>query len=290
MGSRQLARVAPETPEAILAAHLDSWEAHVSAWISRREDMGKNQFLMGLVASSVETQYGAKSLAKFAADVNESSSTVYLYRDVYRKCYQFSKRLENLSWSHFAVTVKSELQEIAREQLLTEAADGGWSTRQLKREIGVRKIASERGPDAPEIDPQMASAISHWREIRPSIIKFAEANPQFWAYTDDYISDVDEAINTPWESAREYIERLIFGGYREIEFLAQASHWTKETVERLCNELVALGTHEWRDKGGKADDARGARPRLIVPIEEPSGDAYEAYHGDRMSIIQDEDD
>lgn len=283
----QLARV---TPEVQLAQALDSWEACVSEWISRRQDITRNLFVLGLVASTVETTYKSRGMQEFADAVGDKLSTVYLYRDVYRKCYQFSKQLENLTWTHFVLVARAELTETEREAVLNEAADGEWKTPKLKRQLGIRAGSKTLEGKAPIIDPQMAAAISHWNELKPKVEKFAESNPQFGLYANDFIGDVDEEMASPWESARTFIERRIFKGEREIEVLATSTKWLAVTVKALCDELVEAGTHEWRDQGGKTDDARGAVRQLIVPIKEPRGDAYESYHGDRMGMIPDDDD
>lgn len=287
----QLAKRGIHTPEQILAAHLDSWEAHVSAWISERNRRDRSQFVMGLIASSAETKYGQSSLAKLASETGDGVSTMYLYRDVYRKCAQLSNQLETLGWTHFVLAVRAQLPDAEREALLIEAADNGWTTPQLKREIGIRRVTRELDQkQLLHLDPQMAAAISHWQELKGAVERFAKANPQFAQYASDFIGDVDEDITDPWDSGRAYIERQIFKGYREVDALAKLARWKPETVTRLCEELVALGTHEWREQGGKTDEARGARRSLIVPVTEPSGDSYEVYHGDRMSLMADDDE
>lgn len=283
-------KVEQQTPETILAQHLDSWEAHTSAWMAYREDLTRNQFTLGLIASSVETNYGDGSIRKFAKELKENPETVYLYREVYRKCYQFWNRFQNLSWTHFAAIAKTTLQELDRERMMEAAADGDWSVRELKRAVSVKSVTDQHAATAPLMDPQMASAIAHWKELKPRVERFAEANPQFGLYSNDYINDVDEEMEAPWDSARTFIERKIFKGEREIEVLATSTKWLLKTVKALCEELVEAGTHEWRDQGGKTDDARGAVRRLIVPVAEPRGDSYEYYQGDRMTIVVDDDD
>ena len=239
----------------------EAWEDHVAIWIELRDQVSERQWKLGAVAVSVASKWGETSLAAFARDVQERPRTVQQYAQVYRSLMRERSRFANLSWAHFLIALEAPPEERLRH--LEEASDSGASVRELRRLIHRRTVEREI-PETTK-DPQFAAAALAWRALRPAVLRFAAQFPQYRLYTEDFIADVDEEINRPAESAREWVERLISAGVREPDTLERATGLQADTVQDLCDDLVEAGTHEWREQGGETDEARGARRHLICP-------------------------
>ncbi len=241
------------------------WEAHVSAWIQITDVENGLQWRKGAIAASVEVKFGESSLEKFAAEVGEPYSNLRIYRQVYN-FYKDSARIEGLSWQHH----REAMDAADAQDALRNAADKGLSSRQLRKRVKGAAVTKQN----PEMgrDTQFADAAVEWAELRAHIGRFIEHFPQYKQSADDFISDIDDGINNPWESARDHIERLIERGTQDIEGLAGATHCDRETVQQMCDELVKTGDYKWVTQGGKTEGARGARKQLIVYADSATGD------------------
>lgn len=253
--------------------HGETLEDHAAEWIQLKREVSIRQFKLGAIAASLEKNYGQNVFAAFARTVGEKPRTIYLYAQVFRECYQFCKRLQNLAWSHFAIVTRLGLPPEEKEQLLIEAADNKWSTPKLKREAMIRQTIKEL-EDSPAIDPEIAQAISEWKDLKPRIEKFQERHRQFWLLCKDFLGGIDDEVDRPWDSAREFLERLIELGVRDSESLRRATRFQKYTIEAMCDELVATGDYDYVWKGGETDVARGAKVKLIKLKGEPAGDQF----------------
>lgn len=260
---------------------------HVNAWRQTRQEMTGRQVLLGSIAASFVKRYGEGAIKELADGIDESENTIYWYRRTFLRCAQYFSRIKNLHWTHYAIAAHSELPDSELGEVLKEAADAQWSTRKLKYKVSSRKAAKKIAEKAPVIDPQMVAALSVWETLRPQVKNFGDNYPQFIAYVDDFLGDVDEAMNRPWESAVEWLERLIDRGTQDLELQQKATGWQRATVLKMWEELKATGNYEERIQTGGTDVARGQQRKFICKKGTPHGDSYEARRASHYSNEED---
>lgn len=266
---RAIARVLPRF-------HGDTLEDHVSAWIQERQEITVKQFRLGAIAASLEIKHGKGTFKAFAQLTGEKDSTVYLYAKTFRECYQFSNQLENLAWTHFAITSQLGLKSAEREAVLIEAAEKEWTPSQLRCVLAERRRKPK--PEPTMGDPKIEEARADWERIAPALKEFKEKHVWLETYVSDCMGDVDEALAEPIGDVARYIARFVGRGYFDEESLAAATHFDAETIRRACERLVEdePERYEFRTKGGETEMARGAKVRLIVPTSVPRGDMWES--------------
>lgn len=251
-----------------------SWEELKQLWLDQERETTKGHFKLGIIAATVASVYGEGSIQAFAKEVKRKPEAVYRHLRVYRSFAQYFHQWKNLSWTHYVIASESGLDEDLQEELLLSAADNDWSTPQFKREVMLRR-SGKILEAAPTVDSEIALALSEWKELKPKIERFAR-HQQFALLASDFINGVDDELDRPWESAKEFLERQIEIGARDDESLIKTTGFQKDTIHAMCDELVATGDYYYIHKGGETDVARGAKVRLIVPKDVPSGDAYES--------------
>lgn len=263
-----------ELVKAVPMSDEPTWEELVQLWIDQRRETDIGHFKLGIIAAKVALVYGEHSIQAFAKSVGEKRRHVYKHLLVYRHYGELCQYWHNLTWTHFLYAVESGLSLEKRREILQEAADNSWSTPQFKREIMLRRSAKILEA-APTVDTEIAQALSEWKELKPKIERFSR-HLQFTLLSNDFINGVDDELDRPWDSAREFLERQIDLGSRDAESLRQATGFQPNTIDAMCDELVDTGDYYYIYKGGEIEIARGAaRIRLIVPKGVPPGDSYE---------------
>lgn len=234
-----------------------------------------------------ERKYGesyAQAASLFGLQIHTLQNAVFVANR-----FEPSRRREGLSWSHHSeVAGKSDSEQ---DRYLNQAAVKGWGRLELRRQIlqsGI--IQDEQITDEEPVKLDFVSIRVRWKEVKAHLDQFVADFPSFERQVGGWIGEMDDALDNPMDTGTSFIEQLIDEGTWDIDGLVEATKYKKETVNALCAALVSRGGYEWRDKGGETEQARGARTKYIAPKGAPRGDYYEAYHGDRMSIIQDEDD
>lgn len=175
----------------IAGIELDSYENHVEAWrwLDRHED--DVNWHRGAVANSLVVRYGEGTLEKFAGEVGCATRTIRAYRQVAAEFLENGIRIPNLSWNHHRFALAAPEPE--RVPLLHEAADEGWSVRNLK------EIVAERfGAPTPPLPPRPSEGQSDGFAV-------VVADPP-WAYDEgwpeynDQIGQKNQRIELPYQS------------------------------------------------------------------------------------------
>lgn len=129
-----------------LASRLDTWEDHVSYYISLSEASNSFSWIKADILHHLTEKFGESSLEKISHDINEPASTVASYVRVAR-AFPVEKRDQTLSFSHhfqasFADSYdesKGEFTTNNRFEWIERAADENLSTRRMKEEIKETK-------------------------------------------------------------------------------------------------------------------------------------------------------
>jgi hypothetical protein len=109
------------------------WPELIAEGVRARHGRDGAQWALGDLALEVETTYGGQELQRFADDVGIEHNTLQEYRRVAR-AYEKSTRVDNLPWRHHQVVAARD----DRLRYLARAAEGGWTTRRLREELGPR--------------------------------------------------------------------------------------------------------------------------------------------------------
>lgn len=122
---------------------IDTWEMLVSIGASTEENMTTQRWIQGDAAMRVETQYGDKSLSKFASAINVKHNTLR-QRCQMARYYEPDTRyqFEGISYSHFREAMK--LGDIGKSLWALEKASAkDWPVWKfellLKRLLGKRR-------------------------------------------------------------------------------------------------------------------------------------------------------
>lgn len=119
-----------------------NYEALVSAGIAAYDAKDRAHFVLGQLASEVETVYGDDSLGKYAADINAERARIDEYRRVWN-FYQFPAvaafydTFANLRYSHWRDAMRLKTREAALA-FLAEASDNGWLVEGARAELDRR--------------------------------------------------------------------------------------------------------------------------------------------------------
>ena len=123
----------------------NEWSALVSAGIQIVEAHDRNRWVLGDLARRVAREYGQKSLATYAGEVNVRSSTMYEYHACATFYPLFARAtFPSLSWSHYRAAMKLKDYDLALEWL-SKAADEGWSADILSK--AIKKFLGDDGGD-----------------------------------------------------------------------------------------------------------------------------------------------
>lgn len=223
------------------------WADHVNAWTHTRATVTEKQFQLGAIAASLQTRYGDQSLTKFATEVGEKPKTVFQYRQVYL-IFQNSKRLENLSWTHYQVAVRS----VNPVELLTEASAKQLSTRELAQMVARSSAPNIADPVKPLIEDDQ---IRDWFAEFQGII--ARAPSSLGRILQDVVDEVHDFVSRPRHSRQFQILACIKRGVDEQDQIAKEINVDRVHVgvwlDRLRNDgLIA------RFEKPRAPGARGA--------------------------------
>lgn len=119
----------------------DVWEMAIAAGIEANDRMDAGRWFIGDLALLVNTEYGQNSIEEFAQKICVEVNRVREYRTTCAFWHrQNSVRTEFLStypmlkYSHFRIASKLGAMDAA-EQMLRTAAEGGWSTTYLYKQV-----------------------------------------------------------------------------------------------------------------------------------------------------------
>lgn len=124
----------PHDIKRLVAEDLNSWESHVEAFIQARQVEDVALWAQGAVADSLVTAYGKTSVGKFAYAVGKDARRVWELAQMYR-CFPDGPVDPQLTPTHHVIAMRDS-DPVAFAQ---EAADNGWSTPQMRRELQERE-------------------------------------------------------------------------------------------------------------------------------------------------------
>jgi len=107
-----------------------SWDEAVSVGIQLRHVKELSQWAIGDLARRVANDFGGDSLGKFAYAIGLEKKTVKEYMRVADK-YEPPIRMEVLSFRHHQIALQAD----DPVEVLTEANDNNWTTRQLYKAV-----------------------------------------------------------------------------------------------------------------------------------------------------------
>lgn len=129
-----------------LASKLDTWEDHVSYYISLSEASNSFSWIKADILKHLTEKFGESSLEQISKDINEPASTIASYVRVAR-AFPVEKRDQTLSFSHHFQASFADSYDESKGAFLSEnrfdwierAADENLSTRRMKEEIKESK-------------------------------------------------------------------------------------------------------------------------------------------------------
>jgi len=146
-------------------------EADYDALVERgrmaRTHLDRAQWELGDLATEVVIRYRLESLQRYAQAVAVDYRTLCNYRRVARR-YEFSRRRENLTWSHHERALK--LTPADADKLLRQAETEGWSVRRLEAKVEARLITLEweaKHHDGDEVPNSLATTVALTFHGRP---------------------------------------------------------------------------------------------------------------------------
>ena len=163
----------------------NSWEELVSAGLTAKERADNLTWVIGDLALQVVATYGTDALDSFATEINVAKSTVKRYRSVSGK-WKPAERFEILSHRHHMLV--SNRQD--RVELLTRAADEGWSVEHLRLHL---KKETENIPEKVKVGSILFRR-DEWERILKWFALLID-DPTALAKTDKYDALIVEKIN-----------------------------------------------------------------------------------------------
>lgn len=142
-----------------LASKLDTWEDHVSYYISLSEASNSFSWIKADILLHLTEKFGESSIEKISNDINEPASTIASYVRVAR-AFPVDRRDQTLSFSHhFQASFADSYDESKgafvsenRFNWLERAADENLSTRRMREEIKENKSEDGAWKEAHECD------------------------------------------------------------------------------------------------------------------------------------------
>lgn len=226
------------------------WEDHLQAWIDAESDVTSARWRQAAVAHSLVTQYGDRSVEKFAESIGIAARRVWEYRTVYAIAIAWSKnsdRPQNLSFSHFIVAASAPnpheyLEQASRDQL---------STRALRRLI-TQQTAPPMDAPIPALsdDPAIVAA---WHNAQVALNALKAAAPRLSAQITGFVEEIQYELSCPAETIHAAILAAIGQGLDTVDLLAQHLRQHRDHVTVWLNRLEELGEveHDERRVGAR---------------------------------------
>lgn len=132
---------------------LDSWEDRISAWENAKNYAVASSWVQADVYASLIPQFGEKSLATFAKEINIPTTTVTNYART-SQAFPLDKREPMLTFTHHLQASqadtknrKGEFLSDTRFEWIIKAADEKWPVARLVTEIQQAKKKAEQNTE-----------------------------------------------------------------------------------------------------------------------------------------------
>lgn len=129
-----------------IAKQLQSWEDHISYYLQLDDFSTAFSWAKADLLLSVLNKFGDTSIAKFAKDINQPSSTISCYVRA-AKAFPAEKRVPGVSFTHHFVASFADRYDDTEHKFLSsdrfkwveQAADTMISTRELRKKIDFKR-------------------------------------------------------------------------------------------------------------------------------------------------------
>jgi hypothetical protein len=150
------------------------WPDLVQEGVAARKQIESAQWRLGDLAGEVVTNYGAKDLEKYVSCIGVEYGTLLNYRRVAKR-FTFSRRRENLSWSHHERLAASKLSPDEQDEWLFRAETEAWTVRRLAAKVEANGIRKRW-----EVEHQ--EALADLRRVPPSAAQGSVSASSVWLY------------------------------------------------------------------------------------------------------------
>ena len=113
----------------------ESYEEHVSTWLTVDESVQGHFWMLGAIAASLDKKYGEDIMGKFASDVRSSRTRIREYAATY-KAWENNDRSAFLSFKHHTIAARSE----DPPKVLAIAEEQEFSTRELEEFVQTGEL------------------------------------------------------------------------------------------------------------------------------------------------------
>jgi hypothetical protein len=143
----------------------EEYETLVDRGRMARQGLDRVQWELGDLAAEVVVKYGTESLQEYARAIGLDYGTLLNYRRVSKR-FPFSRRREDVSWSHHERA--AALTPDAADALLLQAAAEVWSVRRFSA-----KVEAERIRESWQADRERVNQIVSQRAATPNSSRWA---------------------------------------------------------------------------------------------------------------------
>lgn len=135
-----------ETELQVAVEQSQDWESIVSTGMEAKESIDSSRFVLGDLASKVETIWGKDMINEYAKAIGIEKRSLQRYRDVSRKIpSELREEFRHMSWSHFRLASG----QIDPRKWIEKASDEQWSVELLS--IRIKEAHGESVPPIPKV-------------------------------------------------------------------------------------------------------------------------------------------